>query len=97
MQNILSDAVRLAQLSLAFKKRALDWYMGYVGQHAIATIDEIKTTLKQLFKRPKSYSQIVNELKYIKQGSSESIWEANQRLKKVIREGEFQYDDRQHT
>ena len=25
------------------------------------------------------------------------MWEADQRLKKVIKEGGFQYDDRQHT
>ena len=53
--------------------------------------------LKQQFKIPKSYSQIVNELKDIKQGAYESIWEADQWLKKAIREGGFQYDDRQHT
>ena len=89
--------MKQAQLSLAFEERALVWYMGYVGQHANATIDEIKVALKQQFKKPKSYSQVVNELKYIKQGPYEFVWEADQRLKKAIREGGFQYDDRQHT
>ena len=54
-QNITSDVVKQAQLSLAFEGRALDWYMGYVAQHLNATIDGIKMTLKQQFKRPKSY------------------------------------------
>ena len=71
--------------------------MGYIGQHANETIDEIKMALKQQFKKPKSYAQIVNELKDIKQGAFESVWEADQRLNKEIREGGFQYDDRQHT
>ena len=46
-QNISSDSVKKAQLSLAFEERALDWYMGYIGRHANATMDEIKMKLKQ--------------------------------------------------
>ena len=71
--------------------------MGYIGQHANTTIEDIKNTLKQQFKKPMSYSQIVVDLKDFKQGPSESVLEDDQRLKKVIREGGFQYDDRQHT
>ena len=71
--------------------------MGYIEQHANSTIDEIKNALKQQFKKPKSYSQIVVDLKDFKQGPSESVWEAVQRLKKVIREGGFQYDDKKYT
>ena len=29
-QNVASDMVKRAQLSLAFKGRALDWYMEYI-------------------------------------------------------------------
>jgi len=75
-----------AQLSLAFKERALDSYMGYIGQNANVTIQEIKDAMKQQFKRLNSYSQIVNEKKDIKKGPFESVWEENQRLKKIIRE-----------
>ena len=56
--------------------------MGYVGKNANETISEIKDALKQQFKKPKSYSQIVNELKDIKQGPSESVFEVDQCLKK---------------
>ena len=96
-QNVASDAVKRAQLSLAFEGRILDWYMGYIGQHANSTVEEVKNALKQQFKKPKSYSKMVVDLKDFKQGPSESMWEANQQLKKVIREGGFQYDDIQHT
>lgn len=89
--------MKRVQLSLAFDGRALYWYMGYMDQHANVTIEEIKNALKQQFNKPKSYSQIVNNLKDFKQGSSKFVWEAEQRLKKVIREGGFQYDDRRHT
>ena len=63
--------------------------MGYLDQHANASIEDIKNDLKQQFKKPKAYSQIVNDLKYLKQGPSESIWKVDHRLKKVIREGGF--------
>ena len=68
--------------------------MGYIGQNANATIDEIKAVLKHQFKKTKSYSQTVNELKDIKKWSNEPVWEVDQQLKKVIRDGGFQYDDR---
>ena len=88
--NVASDVVKRTQLSLAFKGRALDWYMGYIGQNANATIEEIKNALKQQFKKPKTYSQIMVDPKDFKQGPSESVWEVDQQLKKVIREGGFQ-------
>ena len=37
------------------------------------------------------------EVKDFKQGAFESVWEVDQRLKKAIREGGFEYDDRQRT
>lgn len=36
------------------------------------------------------------ELKYFKQGPKKSIWEADQRLKKVISDGGFVYEEKQH-
>ena len=47
MQNVASDAVKRAQLSLAFEGRALDWFMGYVGRHTDPSIQEFKDALKQ--------------------------------------------------
>ena len=70
--------------------------MGYVGQHVDPSIKLIKDALKQQFWNPKSYSQIVVDLKGFKQGPTELVWEADQWLKKVIKDGEFQYDDRKH-
>ena len=70
-----SDAIRRAHLSLTFKGRALDWYMGYIGQHEDPYIQEIKNALKQQFQKPKSYAQLVVDLKYFRQGPTESVWE----------------------
>ena len=77
-QNVVTDIVKRVQLSLVFEGRALDWYMRYLDQHANASIEDIKDALKQQFKKPKAYSQIVNGLKYFKQGPSNSVWEADQ-------------------
>ena len=35
-------------------------------------------------------------MKEFKQGVSESVWEVDQRLKREIREGGFEYDNRKH-
>lgn len=76
-KNVVKNAVKRAHLSLAFEGRALDWYMGYIDQHANTIIEENKNALKQKFKKPKSYSHIVKDLKDFKQGPYESIWEAD--------------------
>ena len=77
-QGVVSDTVKRAQLSLAFEERALDQYMWYISQHGSASLQDIKDALKQQFQKPKSYPQLVAEVKDFKQGASESVWEANQ-------------------
>ena len=59
VQNVVSDMVKRAQLSLAFKDRALDWYMQYIAQNGGTSIQDIRDALKHQFKKPKSYSQLV--------------------------------------
>ena len=77
-QNVASDTVKRAQMSLAFEERALDWYMRYIAQNGGASIQDVKDTLKHQFKKMKYYSQLVAEVKDFKQGASESVWEADQ-------------------
>ena len=67
--------------------------MWYIAQNGSASIQDIKDDLKHHFRKPKYYSQLVAEVEDFKQGASESVWEADQRLKKEIREGGFEYDD----
>ena len=71
--------------------------MRYISQNGSASLQDVKDALKKQFQKPKSYSQLVAEVKDFKQGVSESVWEADQQLKKVIREGGFKYDNRQHA
>ena len=78
VQNVASDMVKRAQLSIVFEKRALDWYMWYIAHNGSPSIQDIKDTLKHQFRKPKSYSQLVAEVKDFKQGVSKSVWEADQ-------------------
>ena len=71
--------------------------MWYVAQNGTTSIQEKKDALKKQFRKPKSYSQLVADLKDFKQGASELVGEVDQQLKKAIREGGFEDDDRQHT
>lgn len=73
MQNINNDAIKQAQLSIAFEGRALDWFMGYIVQHVNASIQFINNALKQQFRKPKSYAQCVVKLKEFKQGPIEYV------------------------
>ena len=60
--------------------------MRYVAQNGTASIQDIKDVLKQQFRKLKSYSQLVANVKDFKQGASDLVWEAVQWLKKEIRE-----------
>ena len=48
------------------------------------TIKEIKDELKKEFKKPKSESQCITELKEIKQMPHESVWDFDQRFKTLL-------------
>lgn len=56
VQNVVTNSMKRAQLSLDFEGRTLEWYMGYLDQHENVSIEDIKDALKQQFKNPKAYS-----------------------------------------
>ena len=43
--------------------------MWYIAQNGTASIQDIKDALKQKFRKPKSYSQLVADVKDFKQGA----------------------------
>ena len=55
-QNFNNDGIKRAQITIDFEGRALDWFMGYIGQHVNASIQDVKNALKKQFQKPKSYS-----------------------------------------
>jgi len=56
----------------------------------IRTLDEIKTALILDFKKPKSESQCIIELKEITQGPNEMVWDFDQRFKSLMDKLTFQ-------
>ena len=60
------------------------------------TLDEIRTGLFEEFKKPKSETQYITELKEIKQLPNETIWDFDQRFKTLIAQVSFQMSDVQH-
>jgi hypothetical protein len=59
-------------------------------------LNEIKNALIAEFKKPKSESQCISELKEIKQKVVEPVWEFNQRFKTLIGRLTFQIPDEQN-
>jgi len=60
------------------------------------TLLEITQELLKEFKKPKSESQKIIELKEIKQVQTKSVWEFDQRVKDVMGRLTFQLLDQQH-
>jgi hypothetical protein len=59
-------------------------------------LNEIKNALIVEFKKPKSKSQCIIELKEIKHRVAELVWEFNQRFKTLIGHLSFQIPDEQN-
>ena len=60
------------------------------------TLDEIKAAIIKEFKKPKSESQSITELKEIQQRRGESVWDFNQRLKVLLDQVSFTISPAQH-
>jgi len=48
------------------------------------TLADIKDAMIVEFKKPKSESQCITELKEIKQGANDSVWDFDQRFKSLM-------------
>jgi hypothetical protein len=86
-KNILDKATKIAQLATTFRGRALVWYMklqGITPTRQDRTLTELKQALLKDFKKSKSESQYIIELKEIKQVQTESIWNYEQSFKDVM-------------
>lgn len=83
------------QLVTTLRDHALTWYMKYDVQQN-KTLDVIRTTLIANFKKPKSKSQCIMELKEIKHKPLETIWDFDQRFKVLMSQLSFEIPDAQH-
>jgi hypothetical protein len=97
IKKVTDEAVKRAQFSTTLRDRALSWYMKFVtGSVQPKPLNDIKTALTAEFKKPKSESQCIIELKEIKQKVSEPVWEFDQRFKTLTCHLIFQISDKQH-
>ena len=71
IKGIQDDNIKLVQLVTTLRDRALTWYMKYTSVQPI-TLVQVRTAMIKEFKKPKSESQCITELKDIKQLPSES-------------------------
>jgi hypothetical protein len=97
IKNVTDEAVKRTQFSTTLRDRALSWYMKLVqGLAQPKPLNEINNTLITEFKKPKSESQCITELKEIKQKVVELVWEFDQRFKTLTGRLTFQIPDEQN-
>jgi hypothetical protein len=87
--NIPNEVVRFAQLATMLRGHTLLWYMKLhinTPTRKDRNLEEIKKALLKEFKKPKSESQYMTELKEVK---SKSLWDCNQRFKVVMEKMNF--------
>jgi hypothetical protein len=84
IKNIIDEDVKRAQFSTTLRDHALSWYMKFFQGIALKPFNVIKTMLIVEFKKPKSESQCITEIKEIKKIIYETLWEFDQRFKTLI-------------
>jgi hypothetical protein len=92
-KNVHDDGAKIMQLETTFRGCVLVWYMKLQSTTPLGqtrTLAEITQALLKEFKKPKSESQYITELKEIKQVQTESVWEFDQRFKDVMGRLTFQ-------
>ena len=77
--------IKRTQFNTTLRDRSLSWYMKPVqGIAQPNLLNAIKNALIAEFKKTKSKSQCITELKEIKQKVDEPIWEFDQRFKTLV-------------
>jgi hypothetical protein len=80
------------QLAITLRDHALDWYMSLDVNSApgmTRTLTNIKKLLINEFQKPSSEDQYMNEMIEIRQKPGESVWEIDQRFKRL--KGKLRY------
>ena len=94
-KNIMDQDIRKAQLVTSFRDRDLTWFMKFSSTQS-PTLDEIKAAITKEFKKPKSESQSITELKEIQQRRGESVWDFDQTFKVLLDQVSFTIIPAQH-
>ena len=65
VKQVQNNDIKMAQLTTTFRDRALNWFMKYSNGQA-RTLAQVRAALISEFKKPKSESHCITELKEIK-------------------------------
>ena len=65
VKKVIDNDIKMAQLTTTFRDKALSWFIKYINLQQ-RTLMEVKDALTAKFKKPKSESQCITELKEIK-------------------------------
>ena len=99
MRQIQDENIKKAQMITTLQDHALDWYMKFsivpVGVIPKA-FNDILVGLIDEFRKPKSKSQCIIEIKEIKQLPTKSVWDFDQIFKTLMAKVSFQMLDVQH-
>jgi hypothetical protein len=98
-KQITDEDTKLAQLAITLRDHALDWYMSLATNNppgTTRTIADIKKLLINEFQKPSSEDQYMNEMIEIRQKLGESVWEIDQRFKRLKGKLKYLMTDMQH-
>ncbi len=95
IKQINDNNVKLVQLATTLRERALTWYMKFSSAQN-KTLVEVRTAMIKEFKKLKSESQCITELKDIKQSPTKSVWDFDQKFKALIDQVSFEFAPQQH-
>jgi hypothetical protein len=98
-KQITDEDTKLAQLAITLRDRALDWYMSLDTNSApgtTRTLEDIKKLLINEFQKPSSEDQYMNEMIEIRQKPGESVWEIDQRFKRLKGKLKYLMTEMQH-
>ena len=85
IKQVQNGDIKKAQLTTTFRGIALTWFMKFsTNTQQPKTIQKIKDELNKEFKKPKSESQYITELKEIKKMPHELVWDFDQRFKTLL-------------
>jgi hypothetical protein len=91
-KQITDEDTKLAQLAITLRDRALDLYMSLdtnSSPRTTRTLEDIKKLLINEFQKLSSKDQYMNKMIEIRQKLGESIWEIDQRFKRL--KGKLKY------
>ena len=84
--------IRKVQMIMTLRGRALDWFMNLCVAPTTTpqkTLEEIQVVMISKFKKPKSESQCITEIKEIKQALVETVWDFDQQFKTLMSKVSF--------